>query len=185
MSDEINDEVRRGPGRPPATPPGLKTEDVLRMLAEMQQASDERMMKAIEAIRKPSELEQRKLDKELALDARKLAEKKANAIAMVQAREQRMRGCTHTTYHPLTKMANHTWRGQWHTPPDQKAYFVPTCTQCQTQLPKIYSMTGDVSHAVDLHEVANVDIDRLLGDAIKSGNGEEVTRFKSEHHFVV
>lgn len=182
MSDELNDEVKRGPGRPPA--PGIKMEDMLRVIAEMQQASDERMMKAIEAIRKPSELEQRKLDRELAQDKKRLDEKKANAIAMVQAREQKMKGCTHTTYHPLTKMANHTWRGQWHTPPGVRAYFVPTCTQCQTQLPKIYSMTGDVSHAVDLHEVANVDIDRLLGDAIKSGNPEEVERFKSEHHLV-
>lgn len=180
---EDQDMEKRGPGRPPA-PKGIDVSDLLKAMAEQQDRQNTAMREMIQDLKKPSEYEQRKIDKEIAADQRKLKDKEANARALVMGREQRMKGCTHTTYHPLTKMANHTWTGQWHTPANQTAYFIPTCSQCQTQLPRIFSLTGDVSNGVNLHEYANVDIDRLLNDSVKSGNAEEVKAFRSEHHLV-
>jgi len=145
-----------------ATPtPGMDLEAVMRIIAQMNADNQQNMLSAIAEMKKPTEREQKKLDAE----ELKLQQHQTSRIKLAQAEEDRKRmqasSCAHATTHPGTGVTKHCWRAQVHTPHNEKPYFVPTCTQCFTQLPHILATTEMLTQGVNLDQYAGLNIDVL------------------------
>lgn len=118
----------------------------------------EMMTAIVREARKPTEAEQKKLDDE----ARKLAAQQKQRLELqkveLQRRENLRKFCAHGTVHPGTGAFQHAWRAQVHTPANTRAYFVPTCQQCQTQVGKVYATPEQVSNGVNLKDVPGLTL---------------------------
>lgn len=153
--------------------------DVIALVTKLNEQNQQTIVSAIKEARKPTDYEQAKIDKEQAKEKLKLEARIAGAQAEVTKRKNRMLNCPHSSQHPLSATANHTWVGQVHG--DQKKFFVPTCQQCTTQLPKIYCSQEQVQEGIGLQRYKGIDINFLLTWAEKSGNAEEVAQFRTQY----
>lgn len=121
----------------------------------------ELVAKMAQEMRKPSEREQRKLDKEDALIRRNEEESLQRAKSEIESREAKKRGCPHTMTHPATKVTWHRWVAQVHTPSHRKPYFVPLCQQCGTQLPEIAATQAMLTEGVQLDQYPTLNMETL------------------------
>jgi len=155
----------------------MSVPDVMKFLAEQNRQNQEALLAAIKELKKPSEFEQRKIDKENEVLRNKQMSRLTEAKAEVERKEMRMRNCPHAAAHPMG-YTMHLWGGQAHTPANQPAYFVPTCGRCQTQLPKVYCTPEQLTQGINLYTYKNIGIEDLLKAAEHSGNVKEVKEFR-------
>lgn len=154
-------------------------DQVLELLNKMNQSADERMLKAIQEIKKPSPEEQAKLDAEKA----KVRERALKGVKIAQAEEQAKvnaaQHCPHGTTHEGTGVFTHQWRAQVHTPAGEKPYFLPRCTQCGSTWdrvfglpsPKIPATPEQLQGGVNLNKWTKMDIERVV-DWVRRNPGE-------------
>jgi hypothetical protein len=151
-----------------ADQPGVTMEQVFQLIGRMDENNQKNMLLAIAEMKKPSAIEQEKLDKEAA----KLKTMQENRLKMAQAQERAkelsMAGCRHATINPATGVAKHAWRAQVHTPKDEKPYFVPICliNQCQIKdehgnALRILATPDMLTQGVNLDQYAGLDLDAL------------------------
>jgi len=112
-------------------------------------------------MRKPSDREQQKIDKEDAQIRRQQEERQQLAKSEMESREAKKRGCPHTMTHPATKVTWHRWVAQVHTPSHRKPYFVPLCQQCGTQLPEIAATQAMLTEGVQLDQYPTLNMETL------------------------
>ena len=153
--------------------PGLDIEAVLKLIGQMNADNQQNMIAAIAEMKKPTEREQKKLDAEEV----KIVQHQKSRIALAHAEEDRKaslrRNCAHATTHPGTGVTKHTWRAQVHTPANVKPYFVPTCTQCFSQLTPILASTEMLTQGVNLDQYAGINMDVLTNWAKSAQKGQE------------
>lgn len=129
----------------------ITPEQMQKMMAGMAEIFGKQMAEAIKEIKKPTEAEQKKLDKE----EKELRAKQELRFKMqkaeIDSREARKQNCPHGTAHPGNGSFSHAWRAQVNTPAGEEPYFIPMCTQCQTQLPKILATPDQVRNGVNLN----------------------------------
>src|SRR5580765_5618228 len=153
----------------PVEQQGFSPDQVLELLNKMNQSADERMLKAIAEIKKPTAEEQEKLDREKAkLRERVLAAAKL-AQAQEQAKDNAAKFCPHGTTHSGTKAFTHQWRAQIHTPDGEKPYYIPRCTQCGStwdrwvgaKSPKILASSDQIQNGINIDQWSSEDIRRV------------------------
>jgi hypothetical protein len=121
----------------------LSLKDVLALLESQNRASDERMMKAIAEIKKPSPEEQEKLDKERARTIKRSQERVAEAKAMEEGQIQAQRLCHH-----IKRDGSPAWGGQVNS----DGNFRPICTQCRLIGPPIKAPKEMYTGGVNLQD---------------------------------
>jgi hypothetical protein len=146
---------------PVAENQGISMEEVFKLIAKMDENQQKNMMAFAAELKKPTAIEQAKLDADQAKLKQKAESAAKLAMAEEKAKDNRRRGCPHGTTHPGTKTFTHQWRAQVHTPDGEKPYFIPTCTHCWTQLPKIYATTEQLQNGVNLDQYASIDLEKL------------------------
>lgn len=112
-------------------------------------------------MRKPSDREQQKIDKEDAQVRRNQAERAQLAKSEMDRKEARKIGCPHTITHPATKVTWHRWVAQVHTPSHRKPYFTPICQECWTQLPEIAATPAMLTDGVQLDKYQSLTRETL------------------------
>lgn len=136
-------------------------EQVFQLIAQMNEQNQSNLLSAIQEMKKPTALEQEKLDKEAA----KVKQQQESRLKLAKAEEDRKlnaaRFCSHATTHPGTGVVKHAWRAQIHAPHGEKPYFKPTCQICWTQLPKILATPDMLTNGVNLDQYTGLDVDRL------------------------
>lgn len=140
---------------------GVSMEQVFQIIAQMNEQSQKNVLEAIQEFKRLSPEDQEKRDKEKARDKQRAESAVKLAMAEEQAKENRKRGCPHGTTHEGTGSFRHAWRAQVHTPHGEKPYFVPTCMQCLTQLPKILATAEQLQNGVNLDKYKGLDLDQL------------------------
>lgn len=157
----------------PTANPGLDMEAILKIVGQMNADNQQNMLAAIAEMKKPTVREQKKLDEE----DLKFRQHQQSRIALAHSEENRKealrRNCAHATTHPGTGVTKHTWRAQVHTPHGVAPYFVPTCTQCFSQLPQILATTEMLTQGVNLDQYAGLNIDVLKNWAIGAAKQAE------------
>jgi hypothetical protein len=112
-------------------------------------------------MRKPTDREQRQQDKEDEKIKRAEGERLEQARREISLKEAKKRGCPHTITHPATKVTWHSWVAQVHAPSHCKPYFVPMCTQCQTQLARIAANPAMLTEGVQLEKYPTLNLEEL------------------------
>lgn len=115
----------------------------------------------IAEVRKPTELEQKKLDKEHSQEQKMLKQRVMLQTAEAKARESRRANCAHGTVHPGNNSFKHSWAGQIHSPAGEHPYIIPTCQQCQTQTSKIYVNPATIIDGAGLDRYPSLTVDSL------------------------
>lgn len=110
---------------------------------------------AVKAARQPNEYEQRKIDREIALEQRRNVERLELAKAEEESKATRKRNCPHHNGR------THTWVAQVHQPRGEDAYFIATCQRCLTQLPKIRCSPEQAREGIGLHLYKTLDMAAL------------------------
>lgn len=145
---------------------GTQMQEILTALAGiLKQQSEQQQQQFLEAIRelkKPSPEEQAKLDREKQQTERRVREQVELAKIETERREATKRGCPHSTTHPGTGVVRHTWRAQVHTPAGKAPYFIPTCSQCLTQLDPIPATPEMLTNGVQLDMYRSLDMAQLV-----------------------
>ena len=116
---------------------------------------------AVQEMKKPTELEQIKIDKEHAKEVRAAKDQVDQARAEMERHRSAMDNCPHATTHPSTGVTKHQWRAQVHTPKGKSPYFVPTCTQCHSQLAKIAATNEMLMNGVALENYPSLNREAL------------------------
>lgn len=154
---------------------GITMEQVFALIGKMDENNQKNMMAAIAEIKKPTPLEQEKLDKENAKIKKMQESRLAQAMAEEKGRKMRMASCSHQTVHQGTGVVKHAWRAQVHTPHGEKPYFIPTCqiSQCQIrdekgELIKFYATPDMLTQGVNLDQYQGLDLERLKAWAKQS-----------------
>lgn len=160
---------------------GMQIADVIALISKMGEQNQNALLEAVKELKKPNEFEQIEIEKKL----NQLKQKADNHVAFGRIEEQRkqmkVQSCPHARINPATKISFHLWRGQVHTGDQGKPYFMPTCLDCQTQLPKIYCSPEQLTEGVGLNNYNGVDIESLLKWSEMSGNKAEVAEFRSRY----
>lgn len=153
-------------------PQGMQMKEILvamsTLMQQMSEGNRETFLDAIKELKKPTEVEQKKLDQEATKTARQAKERIDLATVEMNRIKYMEENCPHTTYHPGTGVERHLWRAQVHAPANQKPYFVPTCTACRTQLPRIQATPDMLTNGVNLDQYIRLDLDVLKSWAKKS-----------------
>jgi hypothetical protein len=146
-------------------PQGVQMEEVMvaisTLIKQMNEDNREAFLSYIKEVKKPSDLDQRKLDLEATKERRRIEESIDQARIEIERRENVKRSCSHTMYHPGTGVERHLWRGQVHAPANEKPYFIPTCTKCRTQLPKILATPEMLTNGVNLDQYIHLNVETL------------------------
>jgi hypothetical protein len=146
---------------PEARPVGITMEDVFNLIGKMDENNQKNLMAAIAEMKKPTAVEQEKLDKEAA----KVKNQQEMRLKLAKAESDRKimnaRACGHVTVHQGTGVVKHAWRAQVHTPHGEKPFFVPTCQICWTQTPKILASPDMLTNGVNLDQYSQIDFDIL------------------------
>lgn len=100
-------------------------------------------------LRKPTEFEQEKIDKELALRKQKLEARIRQAKIDEDVREMKRLGCSHTMPN-----GRHTFRGQVNS----DGLITPICTICLTEFPKIKATQDQISNGVNFEAYKQLDM---------------------------
>lgn len=110
---------------------------------------------AVKAARQPNEYEQRKIDREMALEQRRHTEMVEMAKAEEESKAMRKRYCPHNNG------KSHTWVAQVHSPKGKQPYFIATCQRCFSQLPPITCAPEQVTNGINLHLYKTLDMAAL------------------------
>jgi len=174
MADEDQDQevIKRKPGRPPKQdqlPANFTVEDVMMMMREMSQASDERMLKLVQEMRKPTEAEQKKIDNEKALLERRRENRRREMIAEEKARTDAQKVCPHKK-----KARNGSFVSAWGGQVNSDGYWYPLCTSCQLVGPEVKApqewITGGVNATDPEHPIwTSLDLKTLYEWQRRSG----------------
>jgi len=156
-----------------AIPESFNVQDVLKLLAERDEAHMKQMMEFAKELRRPTEREQKEIDdKEKRVSQQQQARFKL-AQSEVDRKEMQKRSCAHSTTHGGTGVTTHQWRAQVHTPSHCDPYFRPTCTQCLSSLDPIRATTEMITQGVNLDQYKGVNMEVLLKWAGESWKGHE------------
>lgn len=185
MSEELEVEVTPKPkrGPKPKAVSGVSPE-ILEFLSSMNASNMAAIAEIIKESKKPSEMDQRKIDKEDTELKRKQQARMAEGKAQAEAREMRMKGCPHASVIPATGVSKHCWRGQIHSPKNERAYTVPMCTRCNSTTPKIYLTAEQLQNGINMDQIPGLNIERLLTWSEGSGNIEGVQKFLKERQIM-
>lgn len=178
-SDVANDAaIPKRRGRPPKVkleeskmenvPVGVSMEEVFKLISKMDASRHEQMLAFAKELKKPTDREQKKMDDD---DKRIEAHQKARiaqATSEQTRKEMAAKYCPHSTTHQGTGVVHHAWRAQVHTPHGEKPYFIPTCSICFTQAPKILATTEMLTNGVNLDQYKTIDFDRLKSWAVQA-----------------
>jgi len=116
-----------------ANQPKFSDMDLMRMIAEMQERSDERMMRAITELKKPLPHEQAKIDKEIELERRKKVAKIKEAVAYGRTEKEVQFRCQHIKFAEGIMPQGHAFRAQVNS----DNCFRPQCIRCFKSFPPI------------------------------------------------
>lgn len=135
---------------------GKQMEQMFKTLSQLNQEQHAMFMDGLKQfaadLRKPTDAEQVKLDKERADLERKLQARIKVAMAEEQSKAMLKKACNHAM--PNGK---HLWRAQV----NQDGYFRPICLKCPTVLPPIKATMEQMKEGVDLEQYASIDMDML------------------------
>lgn len=102
----------------------------------------ENMLEFAKEMRKPSELEQRKIDAENAKLMAKAESRRQAATAEMNLREMKRKNCSHSRTD-----GQHSWVGQVNA----DGFYRPMCQQCNIVLPAIKATSQQTTDGVNLH----------------------------------
>lgn len=160
-------------------PESFGVADVLALIKQMNEDNQRNMISAIQEMKKPSAREQKDLDEK---EARIVQHQKAR-LNLAKAEENRKimqrKSCQHGTTHAGTGVTSHQWRGQIHTPSHCDPYFLPTCTQCGSQLDPVRATTEMLTQGVNLDLYKAINLDVLLKWGEESWKGHEARHPKN------
>lgn len=166
MTDDLNEtsiEVKpkgkpgRKPGKKVAPPPDNSMVEILMAkFQELMQQNSDNTIALAEALRKPTELEQKKLDEER--DARikrhamsvEIAQRKQGMDAALQAQ------CRSEGH------ANPNGGTRFRAQVNSDGFFVPVCLKCHIQLPKVKATADEIQNGVMLGQYKNLTEDALI-----------------------
>lgn len=131
---------------------GLQMEEVFRLISTMNEQQQANLMLFAKELKKPTEIEQAKLDEE----RRKLEQKTRDRIEAArleeESKERKKYGCSHAM--PDGK---HTWRGQVNS----DGFIRPMCTICTTILPAIKATHEQLTNGVNFEAYRDIDVEKL------------------------
>jgi Zn finger protein HypA/HybF involved in hydrogenase expression len=139
------------------------------IIAQMSESNREQMMAFAAELKKPTAMEQKKLDEEEARIKRAQTERLELSKAEVERKRLAALGCGHIRVHPGTGVVKHLWRAQVHTPAGQEPYFVPTCQGCHTQTGKIPASMDMIRNGVNLDQYPGLTKEALDKWALQYG----------------
>lgn len=141
----------------------LTMAQVLQILADRDEKNLEMMKTLAAEMRKPTEIEQKKLDKEEAIVARAQQERLEQGKAEVARQLANKIGCRHSSTNRATGQVKHAWRGQVSTPLGRKPFCSPVCSQCFTVLPAFAATSDMISGGVNLSDYETLNMETLEG----------------------
>ena len=106
---------------------------LMELLAERDRVADERMLKAIAEIKKPTEHEQAKIDKEIELERRKKVAKIREAVSYGRTERENQFRCQHIKHAEGIMPQGHAFRSQVNS----DNHFRPQCIRCFKNFPRI------------------------------------------------
>lgn len=123
----------------------ITIQDVMKLIDKVNEANDKRMLSLVQEIRKPTDVEQRKIDNDNAILERKREMRRQELLSDEATRKSAQRACLHQKKHPRSGAFISAWGGQvnsdgcWH----------PICTVCQMEGPAVKApmewVTGGVN----------------------------------------
>lgn len=140
--------------------PKFTDNDLLKMIADMQKQtadllakqsrdSDERMMLAIQELKKPLPHEQAKIDKEIELERRKRVAKIKEAVSYGRSERETQFKCQHIKHAEGIMPQGHAFRAQVNS----DNCFRPQCIRCFKQFPPIKCTEEQLKSGIALQNV--------------------------------
>lgn len=168
MSEETTIEAtpevvtKKKPGRKPkeATAGGPKVDNetlelLMAKFSEMMQQQREGTLELAEALRKPTELEQKKLDEERVQRIKRQAMSVA-AAKQKEASELALQALCRSEGH-----ANPNGGTRFRAQVNSDGYFVPVCMKCHIQLPRVKATAEEIQNGVMLGNYKGLTEDAL------------------------
>lgn len=144
-------------------PTNITMKDVLLLLQELQKSNRADLLEAIKEMKKPSEAEQAKLDKENALLERRRELRRAEMISEEKARIGKQRSCMHKKKHPRSGAWISAWGGQVNA----DGYWHPICTVCMKEGPEVKAPIEWIQGGVNATDPDNVYMANLTEAILK------------------
>jgi hypothetical protein len=119
------------------------------LLAQQSRDSDERMMLAIQELKKPLPHEQAKIDKEIELERRKRVAKIKEAVAYGRTERESQFNCKHIKQAEGIMPQGHAFRAQVNS----DNYFRPQCIRCFKNFPRIKCTDEQLKSGTHLQNV--------------------------------
>lgn len=127
--------------------------ELFEMMAEMQarqsRESDERMLMAIQELKKPSDHEQAKIDKEIELERRKKVAKIREAVSYGRTERENQFRCQHIKHAEGIMPQGHAFRAQVNS----DNCFRPQCIRCFKSFPPIKCTDEQIKSGTALQNV--------------------------------
>ena len=154
------EKVKGKPGRKPKAevPAGVDLDLVKELIAQMQAGNTETLRSLASELRKPTELEQKKLDDDkasqlrraqMAISAAKMKERQDNAL-IAQCRSEN------------GGHANDNGGTRFRAQVNSNGYYVPLCMKCHLQLPPIKATAEEIQNGVMLGQYKTLTEDQLI-----------------------
>ena len=122
---------------------------LMELLAERDRVADERMLKAIAEIKKPTEHEQAKIDKEIELERRKKVAKIREAVSYGRTERENQFRCQHIKHAEGIMPQGHAFRAQVNS----DNCFRPQCIRCFKSFPPIRCTDEQIKSGTALQNV--------------------------------
>lgn len=136
-------------------------------LAAMSRDADVRMLEAIKELKKPSEYEQGKIDKERELERRKLVAKVKEAVVYGRTEKENQFRCSHIKHAEGVFTKEHAFRAQVNS----DNFFRPQCIRCFKSFPRIKCTDEQIKSGTGLQRVSSLNAEILLQWHIKTDPG--------------
>lgn len=136
MREEVRQQLEAAGITPPKEPkPDVKftNEDLMRLIADMQERNHNLMMRAITELKKPLPHEQAKIDKDIELERRKRVAKIKEAVAYGRTEREAQFRCQHIKQAEGIMPQGHAFRAQVNS----DNCFRPQCIRCFKSFPPI------------------------------------------------
>ena len=140
---------------------GITMDQLLTFMSEMNEQNQKNLLAAVAEMKKPSDRDQAKFDKE----EEKIKQQHAMRLKIAEAEEERKLantlGCTHATLNQATGVLKHAWVAKTFTPHKEKPYWRAMCQQCLTLGPKIPATAEQLQNGMDMHLWPNVSLPQM------------------------
>lgn len=154
----MENEEKRGPGRPPNKP---EESEAMQLIRELNKQNQENLLALAAEMRKPSELEQKKIDEEKASQLKR----SLNAIAAAKASDEEkaihQASCTHTRKDGVTRFMGQV---------NSNGYCVPFCSECRLTTSPIRATDQERINGIQLQQRGNVTRESLENWARQRAN---------------